>query len=76
MGKINVETVKKTIDEIPESVLGEAYDYLEFLKWRATKTEIEFNAWARNLAKEKDFSHLTEDDVMKIVKECREEGNA
>ena len=76
MEKVDAKTIKKTVDEIPETALVEVYNYLEFLKWRATKTEIKFNAWARNLAREKGFSHLTENDVMKIVKECRGEANA
>ena len=75
MEKLDVGRVKKTIDEIPESSLEEVYDYLEFLKWRATKREIEFDEWARNLAKARGFDHLTEDDVAKIVKECRREQN-
>lgn len=32
---------------------------------------VEFDEWALNLAKEKGFDRLTEDDVVRIVHECR-----
>lgn len=73
MEKIDIGLLKKTVDEIPENLLEEAFDYLEFLKWRARKKEIEFSEWAVNLAKERGFSHLTEEDVTKIVKDSRRE---
>ena len=73
MEKIQLDKIKKAISEIPEDALGEIYDFIEFLKWRREKKEIEFDEWAINLAKEKGFDHLTEEDVIKIVKECRRE---
>lgn len=38
------------------------------------KKWIEFDEWAINLAREKGFNHLTEEDVAEIVKAYRREG--
>jgi hypothetical protein len=73
--RIDSAEVKKAVDEVPESALREVYDYLAFLKWRTTRGEIEFDARARNLAKEKGFDHLTEQDIAGIVKGYRNEQN-
>ena len=32
MEKVDAKTIKKTVDEIPETALVEVYNYLEFLK--------------------------------------------
>jgi hypothetical protein len=50
----------------------EALDFLEFLAAREkAKAWIEFDTWARNLAKEKGFAHLTEEDIARIVSDLR-----
>ena len=47
-------------------------DFIEFIesKDRVAKW-IEFDEWAANLAKEKGFDHLTEEDVAQIVEAHR-----
>jgi hypothetical protein len=50
----------------------EVVDFIEFIESRDRVTEwIEFDEWAVNLAKEKGFNHLTEEDVAQIVKAHR-----
>lgn len=47
-------------------------DFLEFLASRENAKEwLEFDEWALNLAKEKGFSHLTEEDTARIVSDFR-----
>jgi len=46
----------------------EILDFLDFLEFReGTMKWLEFDEWATNLAKERGFHHLTEEDVAKIV---------
>jgi hypothetical protein len=50
----------------------EVVDFLEFLELREkTKRWLEFDEWAVNLAKEKGFVYLTEEDVARIVSDFR-----
>jgi hypothetical protein len=50
----------------------EVLDFLEFLELREkSKAWLEFDEWAINLAKEKGFDHLTEEDVARIVSDFR-----
>lgn len=50
----------------------EVIDFLEFLELREkNKAWLEFDEWAINLAKEKGFDHLTEEDVAQIVSDFR-----
>jgi len=50
----------------------EVLDFLEFLEYRERAMKsLEFDEWAANLAKEKGFHHLTEEDVAKIVSDFR-----
>jgi hypothetical protein len=50
----------------------EVFDFLEFLEYReGAMRKLEFDEWATNLAKEKGFHHLTEEDVARIVSDFR-----
>jgi hypothetical protein len=50
----------------------EIFDFLEFLESRERlKGWLEFDEWAINLAREKGFVHLTEEDVARIVNDFR-----
>jgi hypothetical protein len=50
----------------------EILDFLEFLEFREGAMRwLEFDEWATNLAKERGFHHLTEEDVAKIVSDLR-----
>lgn len=45
-----------------------AIDYLDHLaSEKKTKDWVEFDVWASNLAKKKDFDRLTEEDITRIV---------
>jgi len=74
-----VETAKLSEDMILKKLRGlsserikEVLDFLEFIELREkSKGWIEFDEWAVNLAKEKGFSHLTEDDISRIVNDFR-----
>ena len=47
-------------------------DFLEFLASREdAKKWLEFDEWALNLAKERGFGHLTEEDIARIVSDFR-----
>ncbi len=50
----------------------EVIDFMDFLahRDRARRWE-EFDQWAVNLAKAKGFQNLTEEDVARIVNDCR-----
>jgi len=55
----------------PEKKL-EVVDFIEFIESRDRYSKwIEFEEWAVNLAKDRGFNHLTEEDVAKIVKAHR-----
>ena len=50
----------------------EILDFLDFLEYReGAMRRLELDEWATNLAKEKGFHHLTEEDVAKIVSDFR-----
>jgi hypothetical protein len=49
----------------------EAIDLLDFLSGEKGKDWLEFDEWALNLAKEKGFDRLTEDDIARIVDDFR-----
>lgn len=73
MGEVSTQAVLDSIKEIPRERLDEVVDFIEFLKWKARKQEIEFDEWAMNLAKEKGFALLTEDEIAEIVHLHRKE---
>jgi len=69
----NKSFIKKEIDKLPPELAQEVLDFIEFLKQKEeTKTWVEFDEWALNLAKAKKFSNLTEKEVANIVKSFRE----
>jgi hypothetical protein len=70
------EQLLDVIEELPSDKILEVLDFARFLKWQdlvEARKMIEFDAWAENLAKEKGFAYLTEEDVAQIVHECRRE---
>ncbi len=67
-----VEKLKILSPEKQQEVL----DFVEFLEQKDSssqkaKAEAAFDEWAVNLAKEKGFAHLTEEDVSQIVRDLR-----
>ncbi len=70
------EQLLDVIEELPGEKVVEVLDFAKFLRWQdlvEARETIEFDAWAENLAKEKGFAHLTEEDVAQIVREFRRE---
>ena len=66
--EIILEKLRKLSSERKQEVL----DFLEFLEERDKgKRWLEFDEWAMNLAKEKGFSYLAEEDVALIVSDLR-----
>ncbi|HWP91836.1 MAG TPA: hypothetical protein VNN20_06530 [Thermodesulfobacteriota bacterium] len=75
MGRAEKNLEKKVLDafrKLSPEKKQEVLDLIEFIesKDRVTKW-IEFDEWAVNLAKEKGFNHLTEEDVAQIVEAHR-----
>ncbi len=69
--KLILEKIRKLSLERLQEVL----DFIEFLEQKEeVRKWMEFDEWAMNLAKEKGFYHLTEDDIANIVKEYRRSG--
>ncbi|TET76582.1 MAG: DUF2281 domain-containing protein [Candidatus Cloacimonadota bacterium] len=65
--------IKKEIDKLPPELVKEVWNFIEFLIQKEKRKKwIEFDEWAVNLAKERGFSHLTEEDISKIVTSYRE----
>jgi len=70
------EQLLDVIEELPGEKVVEVLDFAKFLRWQDLvegRETIEFDAWAENLAKEKGFAYLTEEDVAQIVHEFRRE---
>ena len=70
------EQLLDVIEELPGEKVSEVLDFAKFLRWQdlvEAREIIEFEAWAENLAKEKGFAYLTEEDVAQIVHEFRRE---
>jgi len=66
------EEILEKIRKIPSQKIDEIIDFIDFLEQREKKKAwIEFDEWAMNLAKEKGFNRLTEDDIAQIVKQHR-----
>jgi len=65
--------IKKEIDKLPPELVKEVWNFIEFLIQKEKRKKwIEFDEWMVNLAKERGFSHLTEEDISKIVTSYRE----
>jgi hypothetical protein len=66
--EVVIEKFRRLSREKKEEVL----DFLEFLESRdKVKTWLEFDEWAINLAKQKGFYQLTDDDIARIVSDFR-----
>lgn len=70
--ELNEEEVLQRLRNLPSTKRQEILDFLEFLESRVElRQSLEFDEWAVNLAKEKGYAHLTEDDVASIVRDLR-----
>ena len=70
--EVNEEVILEKLRRLPLERKQEVLDFLEFLEWREkTKEWLEFDEWVINLAKERGFSHLTEEDIAMIVSDFR-----
>jgi hypothetical protein len=72
----HVEQLLDAVKDLPETRILQVLDFARFLKWQdeaQAREIIEFEAWAENLAREKGFAHLSEEDVAYIVHEVRGE---
>jgi hypothetical protein len=66
------EEILEKYRKLPSQKKREIIDFLDFLESREqAKKWLEFDEWALNLAKERGFAHLTEDDVARIVSDFR-----
>jgi hypothetical protein len=66
------EVILEKLQRLSPERKNEVLDFLEFLELREGAVKwIEFDEWATNLAKEKGFHHLTEEDVARIVSDFR-----
>jgi len=62
------EVILEKLQRLSPERKNEVLDFLEFLELREGAVKwIEFDEWATNLAKEKGFHHLTEEDVASIT---------
>lgn len=70
--ELDEEAILEKFRRLSSESKQEVLDFLEFLESRErAKGWLEFDAWAVNLAKEKGFAHLTEEDVAQIVSDFR-----
>jgi len=70
-----VEELLAVVDRLPEEKVPQVLDFARFLWWQEIiqqETPTPFEEWAEELAQEKGFAHLTEDDVARIVHELRQ----
>jgi hypothetical protein len=66
------QQIVEKLQSLPPERIDEVIDFIEFIDGREKKKEgVAFDEWAMNLAKEKGFHHLTEEDIAEIVKQCR-----
>ena len=70
--KTEEEIVLEKFRSLPAKRKQEAIDLLDLLAaGERTKDWLEFDEWALNVAKQKGFDRLTEDDVARIVSDLR-----
>lgn len=67
MSETSAQEALDSIKDIPKKRLEDVVNFIDFLKWQERKRDVEFDEWAINLAREKGFGHLTEDEVTQIV---------
>ena len=66
------EVIIEKFRRLSQEKKKEVIDFLEFLESREKiKTWLEFDEWAINLAKQKGFYQLTDEDVARIVSDFR-----
>ena len=66
------EVVMERFRRLSQEKKEEVLDFLEFLESRdKVKAWLEFDEWAINLAKQKGFYQLTDEDVARIVSDFR-----
>ena len=69
------QRIMEKIQSFPPEKIDEILSFIEFIERRErSKSWIELDEWAMNLAKEKGFYHLTEKDVSDIVNQHRSQG--
>jgi len=70
--RLSEEIILEKLRKLPSERKREILDFVEFLESREKSERwIEFDEWAMNLAKEKGFAHLTEQEVAEIVGDLR-----
>jgi hypothetical protein len=70
--ELNEEVILEKLRRLSSERKQEILDFLEFLESREKAKEwLEFDEWAINLAKEKGFANLTEEDIARIVNDFR-----
>jgi hypothetical protein len=70
--EVNEEAILGRFRQLSPDERKEALDFLDFLAYRVNvRRWIEFDEWALNLAKNRGFSNLTEEDVARIVDDFR-----
>ena len=66
------QQIVKKLRSLPPERIDEVIDFIEFIDGcEKRKAGVTFDEWAMNLAKEKRFHHLTEEDITEIVKQYR-----
>jgi len=66
------EEILEKVRKIPSQKIEELIDFIDFLEQREKKKQwIALDEWAMNLAKEKGFNKLTEDDIAQIIRQHR-----
>jgi hypothetical protein len=66
------QQIVEKLQSLPPERIDEVIDFIEFIDGLEKKKEgVAFDEWAMNLAKEKGFHHLTEEDIAEIVKQYR-----
>jgi len=75
MDREQEQLILEKVRRFPSERIQEILDFIEFLEQRERQRGwIGFDEWAMDLAKEKGFHQLTEEDVASIVKEHRRNG--
>jgi hypothetical protein len=70
--ELNEEIIIEKLRKLSSEKKQEILDFVEFLESREkSRGWVEFDEWAMNLAKEKGFARLTEQEVAEIVSDLR-----
>ncbi len=70
----DVEQLIRVLSQLPEDKVSEVLDFARFLAWQHARVSDEstpFEQWAENLARERGFADLTDEDVAAMVHEAR-----